>query len=228
MVAVLPTLDGKKAFIAGALTGETVEFIRRKSRRNYDEAELLEVIAASPDRIEPRCEAFGRCGGCSLQHVTPQHQRDIKMQTLRDNFERIARVEPLTWLPAMTGSEWNYRRRARLAVKDVPAKGRTLVGFRERHAPYVTDMHQCEVLAKPVGELIDALSELIGTLSIRARLPQIEVAVADNAIALVFRVLDPPSEADETALSAFGEAAGYANLPAARRPRLSGTAVPAV
>jgi 23S rRNA (uracil1939-C5)-methyltransferase len=130
------------------------------------------------------------------------------MQTLRDNFERIAGVEPLTWLPAMTGSEWNYRRRARLAVKDVPAKGRTLVGFRERHAPYVTDMHQCEVLAKPVGELIDALSELIGKLSIRARLPQIEVAVADNAIALVFRVLDPPSEADEAAFNAFGEAEG--------------------
>ncbi|NNF41268.1 MAG: 23S rRNA (uracil(1939)-C(5))-methyltransferase RlmD [Woeseiaceae bacterium] len=199
-------LGGKKAFIAGALTGETVQFMRRKSRRNFDEAELLEVITASPDRIEPRCEAFGRCGGCSLQHVTPAHQRDIKMQTLRDNFERIARVEPLTWLPPMTGSEWNYRRRARLAVKDVPAKGRTLVGFRERHAPYITDMHQCEVLAKPVGEMIDALSELIGKLSIRARLPQIEVAVADNAIALVFRVLDPPSEADLAAFSVFGAA----------------------
>lgn len=196
---------GKKAFVAGALAGETVQFIRRKSRRNFDEAELLEVIEASPDRIAARCEAFGRCGGCALQHVTPERQRAIKEQTLRDNLERIGRVEPQTWLPAMTGPEWHYRRRARLAVKDVPAKGRTLVGFRERHAPFITDMHRCEVLAHPVDGMIDPLSELIGGLSIRARLPQIEVAIADNAIALVFRVLDPPSDADKDALAAFGK-----------------------
>ena len=196
---------GKKTFVAGALAGETVQFIRRKSRRNFDEAELLEVIEASPERIEARCEAFGRCGGCSLQHVTPEHQRTIKSGTLRDNLERIGGVMPEKWLQPMTGPEWHYRRRARLAVKHVPAKGRTLVGFRERHAPFITDMHRCEVLATPVDDMIDDLSELIGGLSIRARLPQIEVAVADNDIALVFRVLDPPTEADEAALKAFGE-----------------------
>ncbi|MBU2677022.1 MAG: 23S rRNA (uracil(1939)-C(5))-methyltransferase RlmD [Gammaproteobacteria bacterium] len=198
-------IDGKKTFVAGALAGETVQFIRRKSRRNFDEAELLEVIEASSDRIDARCEAFGRCGGCSLQHVTPQHQRDIKAQTLRDNLERIGKVEPRNWLPPMTGPEWHYRRRARLAVKHVPAKGRTLVGFRERHAPFITDMHRCEVLAKPVDDMIDGLSELIGRLSIRARLPQIEVAVADNVVALVFRVLDTPTDDDKAALCAFGE-----------------------
>ena len=197
--------DGKKTFVAGALTGETVQFIRRKSRRNFDEAELLEVIEASPDRIDARCEAFGRCGGCSLQHVTPEHQRTIKSGTLKDNLERIGRVEPEEWLQPMTGPEWNYRRRARLAVKHVPAKGRTLVGFRERHAPFVTDMHRCEVLAKPVDDMIGDLSELIGQLSIRARLPQIEVAIADNDIALVFRVLDPPTDEDKAALTAFAE-----------------------
>jgi 23S rRNA (uracil1939-C5)-methyltransferase len=199
-------MGGKKAFIAGALDGETVQFIRRKSRRNFDEAELLEVIEASPDRIDARCEAFGRCGGCSLQHVRPEHQRDIKARTLQDNLERIGRVEPREWLQPMTGPEWNYRRRARLAVKNVPAKGRVLVGFRERHAPYITDMHRCEVLAPPLDAMIDELSELVGQLSIRARLPQIEVAVADNDAALVFRVLDPPNEADKAVMTAFGEA----------------------
>jgi len=197
--------EGKKVFVAGALSGETVQFIRRKSRRNFDEAELLEVFETSPERIDARCEAFGRCGGCSLQHVSPQHQREIKAQTLRDNLERIGRVEAREWLPTMTGPVWNYRRRARLAVKDVAAKGRTLVGFRERHAPFITDMHRCEVLAAPIDGMLDDLSELIGGLSIRARLPQIEVAVADNDIALVFRVLDPPSDADKLLMSAFGK-----------------------
>src|SRR5210317_924561 len=198
-------IEGKKVFVAGALEGETVTYQRRKFRRNFDEAELLEVHEASPDRIDARCEAFGRCGGCSLQHITPEHQRDIKAQTLRDNLERIGRVEPGAWLDSMTGPLWNYRRRARLAVKDVPAKGRTLVGFRERHAPFIADMHRCEVLAAPVDGLITELSELVSGLSIRARLPQIEVAVAENDIALVFRVLDPLTEADEALFRSFGE-----------------------
>ena len=200
----IAAVSGKKVFVAGALPGEEVEFIRRKSRRNYDEAELLQVLTPSADRIEARCEAFGRCGGCSLQHVSAEYQRDIKSQTLRDNLERIGKVVPDSWLETITAPVWNYRRRARLAVKDVPAKGRTLVGFRERHAPYITDMHRCEVLAVPVDGWLDALSEMIGKLSIRARLPQIEVAIAENALALVFRVLDAPSDEDQQLLREFG------------------------
>ncbi|MEL7186518.1 MAG: 23S rRNA (uracil(1939)-C(5))-methyltransferase RlmD [Pseudomonadota bacterium] len=200
--------DGKKVFVAGALPGETVEFKRRKFRRNFDEAELLQVFEASPDRIEPKCAVFGRCGGCSLQHVSPDYQRDLKFQTLKDNLQRIGNVTPAEWLEPMTGPEWRYRRRARLAVKDVHGKGRTLVGFRERHAPYITDMHRCEVLVEPVDALIDPLSDMIGQLTIRTRLPQIELAVGENAIAMVFRVLDPLTAEDQTHLSKFGEEHG--------------------
>jgi 23S rRNA (uracil1939-C5)-methyltransferase len=200
--------QGKKAFVAGALEGETVTFVRRKSHRNFDEAELLEVHEASASRIEARCAAYERCGGCSLQHVSIEQQRHIKEQTLRDNLERIGRVQAGNWLEPMTGPVWHYRRRARLAVKDVRAKGRTLVGFRERHAPFIADMRRCEVLAQPVDALISDLSDLVGSLSIRARLPQIEVAVADNDVALVFRVLDAPTQEDEAAFCEFGAAHG--------------------
>lgn len=194
---------GKKVFVAGALQGEEVRYLRRKRRRNYDEAELLEILLPSAERVEARCAAYGRCGGCSLQHVSSAQQRAIKFQSLKDSLARIGHVEPARWLEPLTGAEWNYRRRARLAVKDVPNKGRVLVGFRERHAPFITDMHRCEVLATPVDGWIDALSELVGRLTIRARIPQIEVAVADNATALVFRVLDPPLEADLEHLREF-------------------------
>ena len=197
-------VSGKKVFVAGALEGEEVRFIRRKSKRNFDEAELLEILEASENRIEARCEAFGRCGGCSLQHISEEEQRAIKFQTLQDNLERIGGVVPDKWLDPIIAPAWHYRRRGRLAVKDVSAKGRVLVGFRERHAPYITDMHRCEVLAKPVDGLIDPLSELIAGLSIRARLPQIEVAVAENAVALIFRVLDAPTDDDKELLREFG------------------------
>jgi 23S rRNA (uracil1939-C5)-methyltransferase len=155
---------------------------------------------------KPSCwkSSLARHSASRREHVSIEQQRDIKSVTLRDNLERIGRVEPGRWLEPASGPEWNYRRRARLAVKDVSAKGRVLVGFRERHAPYITDMHRCEVLAPPVDGLIDALSDLIGRLSIRARLPQVEVAVADNATVLVFRVLDPPAGSDLDEFRAFG------------------------
>lgn len=197
---------GKKVFVGGALQGEQVTFLRRKTRRNYDEAELLEIHTASPQRIDARCAAYGRCGGCALQHVADDQQRAIKFQTLQDNLQRIGGVVPERWLEPLYAGSWNYRRRARLAVKQVPGKGRVLVGFRERHAPYITDMHRCEVLARPVDGLLDPLSDMLGKLSISARIPQIEVAVAENAVALVLRVLDAPSAADATVLRAFAAA----------------------
>ena len=197
--------DGKKVFVAGALPGETVRFVRRQRRRNFDEAELLEIIDASDERVPARCAVFGRCGGCAMQHIDVDAQRDIKVATLEDNLERIGKVAPRDWLAPLTGPAWHYRRRARLAVKDVPGKGRVLVGFRERHAPFITDMQRCEVVAEPIDSLIEPLSALIGSLSIRARLPQIEIAVAENGTALVFRVLDPPTDSDRQALRAFGD-----------------------
>lgn len=203
----IAAISGKKVFVAGALQGEEVRFNRRKRRRAYDEAELVEVLSASPSRISPRCAAFGTCGGCSLQHVSQAEQRDIKAQSLRDNLQRIAGTEPAQWLPPLFDESpdagWRYRRRARLAVKDVAAKGRVLVGFRERHAPYVTDMRRCETLAAPVDALIEPLSDLIAGLAIRSRIPQIEVAIADNRTELVFRVLDAPTAADREAMTEF-------------------------
>ena len=165
----IAAVEGKKVFVAGALVGEQVRFQRRKFRRNFDEAELLEVLDPSSERIAAKCEAYGRCGGCVMQHISDEQQRTIKLQSLKDSLQRIGDIEPAHWLDPLCGPIWGYRRRARLAVKDVPAKGRVLVGFRERHAPFITDMRRCEVLAAPVDSLISPLSELIGSLTIRAR-----------------------------------------------------------
>ena len=90
----IAAIEGKKVFVSGALPGEKVEFIRRKSKKNFDEAELLKVIKPSNDRIEAKCEVFGRCGGCSLQHINEDYQRLIKEEALYNSLERIAKVKP--------------------------------------------------------------------------------------------------------------------------------------
>ena len=199
---------GKAVFVPGALPGESIKFRRTRSHRRHDEAELVEVLTPAPERVTPRCAHFGVCGGCALQHLSADAQLEAKNMELRDNLERLGEVTPLSWLPPLRGPVWGYRRRARLGAKYVTKKGKVLVGFRERLGPFIADVQDCDVLAPPVGDLVAPLANLIMTLSIRERVPQIEVAVADNAVALVFRVLDPPSSADLDRLREFRQAHG--------------------
>ncbi len=195
--------QGKTAFVPGALPGEIVRFERVRRRRQHDEARLLEVLEPAPARVLPRCAHFGVCGGCALQHLDPAEQLALKERELRESLERVARVEPRAWLPPLPGPAWGYRRRARLGAKYVDRKERVVVGFRERAKPYVADLRGCEVLVPQAAELIAPLAELIGSLEIRRRLPQIELAVADDAIALVLRVLCAPSAGDIERLGQF-------------------------
>jgi 23S rRNA (uracil1939-C5)-methyltransferase len=197
---------GKTAFVAGALPGERIRFRRTKRHKQHDDARLSQVLEPAVDRAQPRCAHFGVCGGCALQHLAPESQLAAKELELRDNFERVAQVTPDEWLPPLRGPVWNYRRRARLGAKYVTKKGRVVVGFRERLAPYVAALDRCEVLAPPADALIAPLSEMLTSLSIRERLPQIEVAVADNAVALVMRVLSPPTPEDLDNLALFERA----------------------
>ena len=194
---------GKTVFVAGALPGETVSFERTRRHRQHDEGRLLEVLQPAAERVTPRCAHFGVCGGCALQHLAPEAQLALKEKELRNNLERVARVQWRTWLSPLRGPVWGYRRRARLGAKYVPKKGKVVVGFRERLAPYVADVTHCDVLASPVGALVQPLAQLLGTLEIRQQVPQIEVAVADNATALVLRVLKTPSEEDSGKLRDF-------------------------
>lgn len=195
----------KTVFVPGALPGERVRFRRRRPQKQFDYADLIEIVSPSSDRVTPRCSHFGICGGCALQHLSPPAQLLAKEQELRETLQRIAQVEPERWLPPLSGPVWNYRRRARLGVKDVAKKGRVLVGFRERSKPYIADLARCEILAEPVASLLEPLARLIEKLTVRAQLPQIEVAVADNATALVLRILQPITTADRELLVEFAK-----------------------
>jgi 23S rRNA (uracil1939-C5)-methyltransferase len=197
-------VDGRRIFVADALPGERVEIALRKRRRKLQEADLVRVLEASPSRVQPKCPYFGRCGGCALQHLEHAAQVAFKQQAVAETLKRIGGVEPVTWLAPVMSQPWHYRRRARLGVKYVAAKSRVLVGFRERAAPYITDMLGCPVLMPPVDGLLGELAELIERSSVRERLPQIEVAVADGVVALVFRVLAEPSVADTESFREFG------------------------
>ncbi|HET9694582.1 MAG TPA: 23S rRNA (uracil(1939)-C(5))-methyltransferase RlmD [Steroidobacteraceae bacterium] len=201
-------IDGKTVFVADALPGERVRLRRTHRQRKLDYATTEEVLRASPDRVVPRCPHFGTCGGCALQHLAPAAQLTFKQAQLLENLARLGGVQPAEVLEPLTGPVWYYRRRARLGIKLVPRKGKVLVGFRERSSPYVTDLHECHVLVEPVGALITPLGRLVESLSIADRVPQAEVAVSDDVVAFVLRVLTPPTPADLQRLAAFEQTHG--------------------
>ncbi|OGA24858.1 MAG: 23S rRNA (uracil(1939)-C(5))-methyltransferase [Betaproteobacteria bacterium RIFCSPLOWO2_02_FULL_67_26] len=200
--------DGKAVFVEGALPGEVVTYSPYRKKPTYEVATLGRVLKESPSRVRPRCPHFGVCGGCSLQHLDARAQVAVKQRVLEDSLWHIGRVRPERILPAIHGPAWGYRHRARLAVRYVPKKGGALVGFHEKRSSYVADMGSCEVLPPRISALIRPLRELVSALSIRNRLPQIEVALGEGADVLVFRVLEPLLPPDTEALRRFADRHG--------------------
>lgn len=203
-------IDEKVVFVQGALAGEEVMLQRYEWHKHYDVARATEIVTASPLRVEPRCPHYSMCGGCSMQHMAEPEQISYKQQTMLDMLRRIGRVEPAEVLTPLLGSHWGYRRKARLGVRHRHKKGRVLVGFRERHTNYLADLSRCAVLAPQVGDRIDVLADMLGTLEAYDKIAQVEVAVGDNITALVFRNLVPLTASDQARLCAFGEQTHFA------------------
>ena len=197
--------DGKTVFVAGGLPGETVECVYTQRRNRRDEARVTQILNPAPTRVSPACPHFGVCGGCALQHLSAAGQWTIKQRWLLDSLTHIGKVQPDQVLEPLTGPLWNYRRRARLGVKWVAKKGRVLVGFRERHSPYLADLTRCEVLDERVAGLLEPLARLIEGLSLREQIPQIEIAGGDAVMALNLRVLAEPDAASLASLRRFGQ-----------------------
>jgi 23S rRNA (uracil1939-C5)-methyltransferase len=201
-------VEGKVIFVEGGLPGERVEFRSYRRKPTYELGEVTAVLAGSTQRVAPRCPHFGVCGGCSMQHLDPRAQVAAKQRTLEENLERIGKVRPGQLLPPIHGPAWGYRHRARLSVRRVAKKGGVLVGFHEKRSSYVAEMRECHVVPARISALIVPLRTLIDGLSVRERLPQVEIAVGDAVDVLVFRILEPLSTADEQCLRDFADAHG--------------------
>jgi len=193
-------LEDKVIFVSGALPGEKVVANRSFSRAKFEEADVEEILVASAKRIEPKCEVFGICGGCSFQHLSSDDQIAAKGEWLKDVFLKQAKIEPKNWLKPLQVESWGYRRKARLGIRFVRKKDKVLVGFREKKSSFIANMNRCEVLHPSIGENLEVLAEAIEKLSIRENVPQFEVAIAEDATILILRHLEPLTAKDEQVL----------------------------
>lgn len=201
-------VDGKVVFIEEALTGETVEFVYTDIRRDYAEGKVVKLLSRSAIRVDAECPHYGVCGGCSFQHIDPFEQIKVKQGLLEEQFKRIGKVEiPAIW-PSLDGPHWGYRRKARMGVKYVAKKGRVLVGFREKRQQYLAEIESCKVMHSKVGTKLMDLSDMLGGLSVRDKIPQLEVAIGDVDCVLAVRVLEAPTEEDKQRMRAYAHQHG--------------------
>lgn len=200
-------LDGKTIFIDGALPGEKVTYKITREKPSFAFADVVEILKPSNLRVTPQCKHYGVCGGCKLQHLDFAGQVAAKQRLLENDLAHIGKVTPENMLPPMYGPTWGYRHKARLSVKYVSKKERVLVGFNEKGTRYVADMNSCEVLVPAVSALIAPLQEMITLLTLRDKIPQIELAVGEGeVIVLIFRIMEALPPEDEVILKEFADA----------------------
>jgi 23S rRNA (uracil1939-C5)-methyltransferase len=198
-------VEGKVVFIDNALPGERVRYRPGKRRRAHDTGAVVDVVTPSPQRVTAKCPYFGVCGGCTLQHLESRAQVAVKQDQLLQNLDKLGKVRPAAVLPPVRGPSWGYRRKARLGVRFVPKKGGVLVGFRERRKSFVTPLAYCETLDPRISKLLPSLRDVISGLSCPDRVPQVEVARGDNALAMVFRHLEVLTDRDTDNLKRWGD-----------------------
>ena len=197
--------QGKVVFVEGALPGELVGFNTYKKKPTWEVATMGALIKESSQRVTPKCEYFGVCGGCSMQHLESNAQVAMKQRVLEDNLGHIGKVKSEMMMRPIYGPTWGYRYRARISVRNVHKKNTVLVGFHEKKSRYVANMETCEILPPHVSAMLMPLRGLIASLSIIEELPQIELAIGEGVTAMVLRIMAPLTADDETKLKVFAD-----------------------
>ncbi|MFC6633158.1 23S rRNA (uracil(1939)-C(5))-methyltransferase RlmD [Microbulbifer taiwanensis] len=207
----LARVAGKTVFIDNALPGETVKFQYSARRSRFDEGAVVEILQPSPQRCQPRCPHVDLCGGCSVQHLQPAAQIVEKQKILLDQLARFGGIEVPEILPPLVAEPFGYRRKGRIGIRLVktPAGKKELVfGFREKRSNDLTDIDECHVLHPAVAAQIPRLKQLVRDSDGRAHFSQLEVAVGEDAAAVVLRHLKPLSDADLSRWLAFAQETG--------------------
>ena len=195
-------IEGRTWFVAGALAGEEVEARVLGAHGKVVEARTERVFKASEIRREAPCVHASKCGGCSVQHLPHEEQLALKQRMLAEQLSRVAGVEPQEWAAPLTGPEFGYRRRARIAVRwDARAK-RLDVGFRAAGSQDIVAIDHCLVLVQALQPIMTGLPAMLRQLGNPKALGHVEL-FSGSAIAVLLRHMAPLSAADMQVLEAF-------------------------
>ncbi len=188
-------VDGKTTFVAGALPGETLSARITTQHKRYNEAELIEVLTESPHRVTPPCPHYDQCGGCDLQHLSIEQQREHKQQQVLDQLARFADVVPARIEPPLTSSATGYRRAARIGINQRQRDGEILVGFRRRGSNKLLNIDSCPVLIPRLQPVFALLREALDDLGEIRTLTHVDLSCGDTDGFIRFRCTRKPKDA---------------------------------
>ncbi|ACX75811.1 deoxyribonuclease/rho motif-related TRAM [Fibrobacter succinogenes subsp. succinogenes S85] len=149
--------DGRVCFVAGALPGELCKVRLTFQKKDFTKGRVVEVLEASPDRVKPLCPLYGKCGGCSLQHLASEKQAEYLEKVERENFKRLAHAELPEDFVIHTGNAWGYRNRARVVFRGNSGYGaakRAAFGFRGEESNNIVPFEKCPVLTDGLNEFL--------------------------------------------------------------------------
>jgi len=171
--------DGRVCFVAGALPGELCKVRLTFQKKDFTKGRVVEVLEASPDRVKPLCPLYGKCGGCSLQHLASEKQAEYLEKVERENFKRLAHAELPEDFVIHTGNAWGYRNRARVVFCGGSNRGagsenrgtvpenrnavsatlegstnRACFGFRGEESNNIVPFEKCPVLTDGLNEFL--------------------------------------------------------------------------
>src|SRR5881409_1636291 len=143
--------QGKAIFVPYTIEGETVSAEIVREKKQFAEAELVDVKERSLDRVTPECPYFGRCGGCAYQHIAYEHQLAIKWRQVRDVLQRIGKLKDIPMRPIIPSSEqYGYRNRITVHAQD------GVIGFFRRDSHRLIEVERCPISCDDVNrELTD-------------------------------------------------------------------------
>ena len=151
--------QGKAVFVPYTIEGELVSAEVVREKKQFAEAELVEVKESSPHRVEPQCPYFGRCGGCTYQHVSYEHQLAIKWRQVRDALQRIGKLKDIPMRPIIPSPrQYAYRNRITVHAQD------GVIGFFRRDSHTLLDIERCPISRDEVNR---ALAELRAQTHVR-------------------------------------------------------------
>ncbi|MBR4009035.1 TRAM domain-containing protein [Fibrobacter sp.] len=197
--------DGRVCFVAGALPDELCKVVVTFTKKDFSRGHVVELLeGANPDRVEARCPLYGKCGGCSLQHLDSGKQAEYLAQVERENFRRIARIELPESFTVHTGPAWGYRNRARVVVVCDQAGDKPIVrfGFRKQESNSVALFKNCPVLTPALNEFLQGRAREIFAGKFRPGC-EMEVNLFDNGAGEISYYYEgmPASEFSENAVS---------------------------
>jgi 23S rRNA (uracil1939-C5)-methyltransferase len=203
--------NGKPIFVATALPGELVSARVTTDKRDFSEADLLEIIEPSSQRCVPKCGLFGRCGGCQLQMLNTDDQLAHKQNTLQRLLQpfvtsKRANASDEIWAQSLTAEPWHYRHRARLAVAEQNDK--PIIGFKAANSHRVLAVPACPILDERLQPLLAQLPEWLAQLAQWRRIDEV-LLVVDSAgqIGMAWRAQRAFPKADAEKLEALCRAA---------------------